>query len=234
MKCRAGYVTNWNQDCWEKYQQPQICRWHHSNGRKQTKEPLDEDERGEWKSWLKINIQKTKIMASGPITSWQTEGEKWKQWQIFSSWALKSLWMVTAVMKLEDTCFMEGKLWQTWAAYYKQSHHFANKGPYSQSCGLSSSYVQMWELDQNEGWVLKNWCFWTVVLEKILKSPLDSKEVKLVIVKENQPWVLIEELMLKLKVQYFGHLMWIADSLENTLMLGKIGGRGKRGWQRMR
>ena len=75
-KCQAGWITSWNQDCWKKYQQPQICRWHHSNGRKQTKEPLDEDERGEWKSWLKINIQKTKIMASGPITSWQIEREK--------------------------------------------------------------------------------------------------------------------------------------------------------------
>ena len=56
---------------------------------------------------LKLNIQKMKIMASGPITSWQTEGEKWKQWQIFSSWALKSLWMVTAVMKLKDACSLE-------------------------------------------------------------------------------------------------------------------------------
>ena len=70
-----------NQDCWEKYQQPQVCGWYHSNGRKQRgiKEPLDEDESGEWKSSLKTNIWKTKIMAFGPITSRQTEGEKWKQ-----------------------------------------------------------------------------------------------------------------------------------------------------------
>ena len=63
---------------WEKHQQPQICRWYHSNGRKPrgTKEPLDEDERGEWKAGLKLNVQKTKIMASGPITSWQRDGEK--------------------------------------------------------------------------------------------------------------------------------------------------------------
>ena len=61
---------------------------------------------------LKLNIQKTKIMASGPITSWQIDGGKWKQWQIFSSWAPKSLQMVNAAMKLEDTCFLEGKLWQ--------------------------------------------------------------------------------------------------------------------------
>ena len=77
-KCQAGWLTSWNQDCWEKYQQPQICRWYHSNGRKRrvTKEPLDDGEREEWKASLKLNIQKTKIMASGPITSWQIKGEK--------------------------------------------------------------------------------------------------------------------------------------------------------------
>ena len=75
--CRipAGWSSSWNQDCWEKYQ-PQICR-HHPNGRKWrgTKELLDEGERGEWKSWLKIQYLKTKIMASDPITSWQIDGE---------------------------------------------------------------------------------------------------------------------------------------------------------------
>ena len=69
--------TSWNQRCWEKYQEPQICRWHHPYGRKRrTKEPLDESET-EWKSWL--NIQKTKIMASGPITSWQIDEETMKR-----------------------------------------------------------------------------------------------------------------------------------------------------------
>ena len=77
VKCWAGWSTSWNQDCWEKYQSPQICRWHHPYGRKWrgTKKPLDESERGEWKSGLKLNIQKTKIMTSGPITSWQIDGE---------------------------------------------------------------------------------------------------------------------------------------------------------------
>ena len=69
------------------------------------------------KAGLKLNIQKTKIMASGPITSWQIDGEKWKQWQILFSWAPKSLQMVPAVMKLEDTCSLERKLWHTWTAY---------------------------------------------------------------------------------------------------------------------
>ena len=73
----------------------------------------------------------------------------------------------------------------------KQRHHFANKGPYSQSYGFSSSHVQIWELDHKEGWVPKNWCVWTVVLEKTLESPLDCKEVKLVSPKGNQSWIVI-------------------------------------------
>ena len=76
MKSWAGRSTSWNQDCWEKYQQPQICRWHHPYGRKQrTEEPHDESERGEWKSWLKTQHSETKIMASSPITSWKIGGE---------------------------------------------------------------------------------------------------------------------------------------------------------------
>ena len=69
------------------------------------------------KAGLKLKIQKTKIMASGPIISWQIDGEKWKLWQILFSWAPKSLQTVTAVMKLADTCSLERKLWQTWTAY---------------------------------------------------------------------------------------------------------------------
>ena len=91
----------------------------------------------------------------------------------------------------------------------------------------------MWELYHKEGWVPKNWCFETVVLEKTLASPLDCKEIKPVNPKGNQPWTLLEGLMLKLKLQYFGHLMWRADSLEKTLILGKIENR-RRGRQRMR
>ena len=88
----------------------------------------------------------------------------------------------------------------------------------------------MWNLDHKEGWGPKNGCFWIVVLEMTLESPLDSKEIKPVNPKRNQPWIL-EGLMLKF--QYFGHLMWRADSLGKTLMLGGIEGgrrRGDRGW----
>ena len=116
----------------------------------------------------------------------------------------------------------------------KQRHYFANKGLSSQGYGFSSGHVWMWELDYKESWVLKNWCFWAVVLEKTLESPLDCKEIQQSILKEISPGCSLEGLMLKLKLQYFGHLMPRADSLEKTLMLGKIEGRRRRGWQRMR
>ena len=97
------------------------------------------------------------------------------------------------------------------------------------SADFSSSHVWMWELDHKEGWVLKNWCFQTEVLEMILEGPLDSREI----LKEINSDYSLEGLMLKLKLQYFGHLMWRFDSLERPLMLGKIEGR-RRGRQRMR
>ena len=102
----------------------------------------------------------------------------------------------------------------------------------SQSYGFSSSHVGMWELDHKEGWAPKNWCFWTVVLDKTLESHLDCKEIDPVNPKGNQLWKSLEGLILKL--QYFGHLMQRANSLEKTLMLGKSEGRRRRGQQRMR
>ena len=92
----------------------------------------------------------------------------------------------------------------------------------------------MWELNYKESWAQKNWCFWTMVLEKTLESPLDCKEIQPVHPKGSQSWNSLERLMLKLKLQYFGHLMWRADSFEKTLMLGKIEGRRRRGERRMR
>ena len=104
----------------------------------------------------------------------------------------------------------------------KQRHYFANKGPSSQSYGFSGSHVQMWELDHKEGWAPKNWCFWTVMLENILESPLDCKEIKPVNPK-SQSWIFsLEGLTLKLNLQYFGRLMWRADSLEKTLLLRNV------------
>ena len=115
----------------------------------------------------------------------------------------------------------------------KQSHYFANKGPSSQCYGFPSGHVWMWELDCEESWALKNCCFWTVVLEKTLESPWTARKCNQSILKEISPGCSLEGLMLKLKLQYFGHLMRRADSFEKTLMLGKIEGR-RRGEQRVR
>ena len=118
-------------------------------------------------------------------------GIKWKQWQFLFSWAPKSLWMMAKAMKLKDTCCFEESYDKSRQCIKKQRHHFANKGPYSQSYGLSNTHVHMWELDHKEGWVPKKWCFWMVVLEKTLESPLDSKEIKPVNPKGNKSWIII-------------------------------------------
>ena len=115
----------------------------------------------------------------------------------------------------------------------KQRHYFANKGPSSQGYGFSS-HVWMWELDYKEGWVQKNWCFWTVVLEKTLESPLDYKGIQPGHPKGNWSWVFIG----RTDVEAETWILWPPDekseSLEKTLILGKIEGRRGRGWQRMR
>ena len=116
----------------------------------------------------------------------------------------------------------------------KSRHYFANKGLCSQNYGFSNSHVWMWELDYKERWALQNWCFWTMVLKKTLESPLGCKESNQSILKEISPEYSLEGLMLKPKLQYFGHLMQRTDSFEKTLMLGKIKGRRRRGWQRIK
>ena len=116
----------------------------------------------------------------------------------------------------------------------KQRYYFANKGPSSQGYGFSCGHVWIGELDCEEGRVPKNWCFWTVVLEKTLESPLDCKEIQPVHPEGYQSWCSLEGLMLRLKLLYFGHLMWRVDSLQKTLILGGIGGRRRRGRPMMR
>ena len=137
---------------------------------------------------LKLNFQNVKFMASSFITSWQTDGEIMETVTDFiflgpqitvngdRSHVIKTL---TSWKKSHDNSRQHIK---------KLRHHFANKGLYSQSNGFSSSHVQMRQLDYEESWALKNWCFWTVVLEKTLESPLDSKEIQPVHSKGDQPW----------------------------------------------
>ena len=115
-------------------------------------------------------------------------GKQWKQCQTLFFWAPKSLQKVIAVMKLKDAYSLGGKLWPR-QYIKKQRHYFANKGPSSQSYGFPSSHVWMWDLDYKESWTPKNWCFWTVVLEKTLQSPLDCKELQPVHPKGNPSWI---------------------------------------------
>ena len=117
-------------------------------------------------------------------------GKQWKQRETLFSWA-----PITAdgdcSHEIKRHLPLRRKAMTNLDCIKKQRHHFANKGPYNQSCGFSSSRVQMWELDHNEGWAPKNWCFQIVVLEKTLESSLDNKEVKSVNPKGNQPWIFI-------------------------------------------
>ena len=127
-------------------------------------------------------------MASGPTTSWQIDGETVAG---FIFWGSK----ITA----DGECSHEIKTLAPWKKSYdkprwhnkKQRHYFTNKGPSSQRYGFSSSHEWMWELDYKESWVLKNWCFWTMVLENTLESPLDCKEIQPVHPKGNQSWIFI-------------------------------------------
>ena len=115
--------------------------------------------------------------------------------------------------------------------FKKWRHHFPDKCRYSQSYSFSSTHVQMWQLDHKEGWVLKNWCLQTVVQEKILESPLDSKEVKSVNPKGNQPWIFIGRTDTEAETEIFWQpdvKSWLTG--KKNLMLGKIEGR-KRGWR---
>ena len=173
-------------------------------------------------------------MASGPITSWQIEGGKVE--------AMTDFIFLGSKITVDDDCnheikrdLLPGRKTMTNSdSIVKSRDDFANKGPYSQSCGFSSSHVQIWELDHGEGWAPKSWCFQIVMLEKTLESPLDCKEIKPVKIKEINPEYSLEGLLLKLKLQYFGYQMWRAKSLEKTLMMGKIDGKRRVGCQRMR
>ena len=193
-KYQVGWSTSWNQDCQEKYQYPQICRWHHPYGIKwrETKKPLDEGERGEWKSWLKTQHAKNEDHGIWSITSRQIGGGGEGNGDRLYFLGLKNhcrRWLQP----------WNYKMLAPWKKSYdqprqhikKQRYYIAYKGLHSQSYGFSSSCVWMWKMDHWEGWAPKNWCFWTVVLEKTLESPLDCREIKPVNPKGNQSWIFI-------------------------------------------
>ena len=114
----------------------------------------------------------------------------------------------------------------------KQRHYFANKGPPSQGYVFSSGHVWMWELDYKESWTPKNDAFELCCWRRLLRAPWTARRSSQSVIKEISPEYALEGLMLKLKLQSFGHLMWRTDSFEKTLMLGKIEGRRRRGNRR--
>ena len=137
---------------------------------------------------LKLTIQKTKIMASRPISSWQMDGENME--------TVKNFIFLGSKITADGDCSHEikrhlllGRKVMTNLDIILKNRDFANKGPSSQGYGFSSSHEWMWELDCEESWVLKNWCFWTVVLEKTLESPLDCKEIQTIHSEGDQSWV---------------------------------------------
>ena len=150
-------------------------------------------------------------------------GKQWKQWETLFWGAPKSLLMVTAATKLKDAP-RKKSCDQPRQHIKNQRHYFPNKGLSSQSYGFSSSRVRTWELDYKESWALKN-----CGVEETLESPMDCKEIQPVHPRGNQSWIFIGRTNAEAETPIFGYLMWRTDSLEKTLMLGKIEGR-RRGW----
>ena len=131
-------------------------------------------------------------------------------------------------MKLKDTCSWKKSNDKPNQCIEKQRHYFAHKGPSSQSYGFSSIHAQIWELDHKESWVLKNWYFQIVVLEKTLDSPLDNKEIKPVNPKVSHHWIFIGKTDSEAKAP----ILWPPDV--KSWLTGKIEGKMRREWQRMR
>ena len=171
-------------------------------------------------------------MASSPITLWQTDGETMETVTDFTILGSQIIADGDFSHKIKTLAPWKKSYDQPRQHIKKERHYFANKGPSSQSYSFSSSHVWMWELDCKDSWVLKNWCFWTVVLWSLLRVPSTTRKSNQSILKEISPVYSLEGLMLKL--QYFGHLMQRTDSLEKTLKLGKVkkagGGGDDRGW----
>ena len=173
-------------------------------------------------------------MASSPIISWQINGETMEKVRDFILGGSKITADGDCSHQIKRHLLLGRKAMTNLDSILlsKLKHYFANKGPSSQSYGFSSSYVWRWELDYKESWV-KYWYFELWCWRRLLRVPWTAGRFNLSILKEISPEYSLEGLMLKLKLQYFGHLMPRTDSLE-ILMLGIIEGRRRRGGQRMR
>ena len=183
---------------------------------------------------LKLNIQKTKIMATSPITSWQIDRGTMEQGQILFSWAPKSLQMVTVAMKLRYLLLGRKAMTNIDSTLKSRDITLSTKVRLVKAKvfavvmhGRKSWTIKKAECQSIDAFELRCW-------RRLLRVPWNARRSNQSILKEISPEYSLEGLMLKLKLQYFGHLMRRADSLEKTLRLGKIEGRRKRGRQRMR
>ena len=174
-------------------------------------------------------------MASSPITSWQVDGETMETVRDFIFLGSKITADDDYSPEIKRYLLLGRKAMKNLYSVLKNRDiTLPAKVHIVKSSGFSSRHVWMWQLDHKEGWALKNWCFQTVVLERLLRAPWTARRSNQSILKEINPEYSLEGLMLKLKLQNFGHLMWRADLLEKSLMLGKIEGRRRRGRQRAR
>ena len=170
---------------------------------------------------LKLNIQKTKIMAFDPITSWRIDGETVETVTEFILGGSRITPDSDCSHEIKRCLLLGRKVMTNLYSILKSRHYFANKGPSSQGYGFSSGHVWMWELDYKEGWVPKNWCFWTVVLEKTLESPLDCKEIQQVHPKGNQSWIFTGRTDAKAETP----ILWLTDA--ESRLFGKDPDTGK-------
>ena len=187
------------------------------------------------KAGLKLNIQKTKTIASGPITSWQIDGETVETVADFIFWGAKITADGDCSHEIKRRLLLGRKAMTNLDNILKkQSRYFASKGPSSQGWGFSSvmSGCERWTIKKTECQridAFELWCW-----RRLLRVPWTPRRSNQSILKEISPEYSLEGLMLKLKLQCFGHLMWRTDSLEKILVLGKIEGGRRRGRQRMR
>ena len=235
MKCWTGWLISWNQDCPEKYQQPQICTWYHCNGRKQkgTKVPLDEDERWEWKSWLETTFKKVRSWHAAP----SLHGKDSETVETVTDFIF-----LGSKITVDSDCSHEIK-----RRLLLGRKAMTNLGTVVKSrdiilltkVRLVKAMVFPVVMHRCESWTTKKAECWRVDAVQLscwrrLRVLWTVRISNQSILKEINPEYPLEGLMQKLKLQYFGRLMQRTDPLENTLMLGKIEGRRKRGWQRMR
>jgi len=152
----------------------------------------DESERGEWKNWLKAQHSKNKDHDIQSLTSWQIDGETMETVTDFIFLGSKIIADGDFSHEIKRHLLLGRKAVRNLDSILKiRRHYFANKGPSNQSSVFSSSQVWIWELDREKIWALKDWCFWSVVLEKTLESPLDFKEIQPVNPEGNQSWIFI-------------------------------------------